>query len=28
MDSDTINRYTGASLVFGFIVMLLIDQGF
>lgn len=28
MDSETINRYTGASLVFGFIVMLLIDQGF
>jgi solute carrier family 39 (zinc transporter), member 9 len=27
-DKETINRYAGASLVFGFIVMLLIDQGF
>lgn len=25
VDSETINRYVGASLVFGFIVMLLID---
>ena len=28
VESEVVNRYVGASLVFGFIVMLLIDQGF
>lgn len=28
IESEVVNRYVGASLVFGFIVMLLIDQGF
>jgi solute carrier family 39 (zinc transporter), member 9 len=27
-DSEDINRYVGGSLIFGFIVMLIIDQGF
>jgi len=27
-DTEVINRYVGSSLIFGFIVMLLVDQGF